>query len=406
LAASASRVPATAIEQVSSLERRLLLTKLVLGALVGLCIGALAGGLAFAGVHRNATATAFLRLQNPADLTAVAGGASQITPDTQDGTTQFVAGEVTYLSGDGFALLVARKMAKNDPVELKVLQASESAVVTISCSSTSGDEARRTVQTAIDLYGQQLQQRVDRQVRTIMPRLSEWQAQSASDPARAQTIQRLRDSIQLQADMARKLVVMQSPTLDDPGVDAWVVGMIVGGLVGGSSALAWLCVRWRRSGLGAVARSLADGADRILLPAVDLDMPPRDEWSTEQFGLASTLYAICRSGTTSRVILVVGASASSGASVVSSLLELAVEQSPSQPAVTTRVVDGGAIGDGGVPLDLIESATSVVLVGRLALDDSAKIERALAMADGARDVPLTAVFTYRRGPSTRLFRTH
>ncbi len=149
------------------------------------------------------------------------GGEPNHPPDNQDGTTQFVAGEVAYLSGDGFALAVARKMAKNEPVELKVIQANESTVVTVSCTSVSGDEARRTVQTAIDLYGQQLQQRVDRQVRTILPRLSVWLAQSESDPARAQSIRRLRDSVQLQADMARNLLVMQAPTLTDPAVDAW-----------------------------------------------------------------------------------------------------------------------------------------------------------------------------------------
>lgn len=405
MVANASRVPVTAIERISSLERRLLLGKLVVGALVGLCIGAAAGGLAFGGMGRNVTATAFLRLQNPADLTAVAGGANQITPDSQDGTTQFVAGEVAYLSGDGFALAVGRKMAKNEPVELKVIQANESTVVTVSCTSASGDEARRTVQTAIDLYGQQLEQRVDRQVRTILPRLSVWLAQSESDPARAQSIRRLRDSVQLQADLARNLLVMQAPTLTDPAVDAWVVGALVGGLVGGAGAFVGLLVRWRRSGVGAVGAVVVDGADGILLPAVDLDMPPRDAWSTEQARLASTLYAICPSSTTPRVILVVGASESSGSSVISSLFELAVERSPSQPAVTTRVVDGGAIGDEGVTPDLVGSATIIVLVARLAFDDAANTECGLNLTGASRDVPLMAVFTYRRRPWARMFRT-
>jgi uncharacterized protein YcfJ len=396
LAANASRAPATAIERMSSLEGRLLLTKLFVWAFVGVCIGALAGGLAFAAMGQSVAATAFLRLQDPTDLVAVAGGARQVTPDSQDHTTQFVAGEVAYLSSDGFARAVARKMAKDEPVDLKVIQENESSVVSMSCSSSSGEEARRTVQTAVDLYAQQLEQRVDRQVRTILPTLSEWQSGAEADPSRVQTIQRLRDSVQLQADMMRNLLVMQSPALSDPGVDAWVVGAVVGGLVGGACVVAVLLVRWRRSGVGTVARVVAGSADGVLLPAVDLDMPPRDAWSTEQARIASTLYAICPASTTSRVILVVGASASSGASVISGLLELAVVQSPERSAVTTRVVDGGAIGDEALTADLIEAATTVVLVTRLASDDAATAECGLNFKDAARDVPLMAVFTYRR----------
>lgn len=396
MAANASRAPATAIERISSLEGRLLLSKLFVWALVGLCIGALAGGLAFAAMGQKVAATAFLRLQDPTDLVAVAGGARQVTPDNQDHTTQFVAGEVAYLSSDGFARAVARKMAKDEPVDLKVIQENGSAVVSVSCSSSSGEEARRTVQAAVDLYAQQLEQRVDRQVRTILPTLAEWQSNADADDSRVQTIQRLRDSVQLQADMMRNLLVMQPPALSDPGVDPWVVGAVVGGLVGGSCVVAALLLRWRRSGVGTVARVVAGGADGVLLPAVDLDMPPRDAWSVEQARLASTLYAICRSDSATPVILVVGASASSGASVVAGLLELAVAQSPERPALTTRVVDGGAIGNADLTPDLIESATTVVLVTRLAFDNAATAECGLNFTDAARDVPLMAVFTYRR----------
>ncbi len=101
-----------------------------------------------------------------------------------------------------------------------------------------------------------------------------------------------------------------------------------------------------------------------------------------------------------------GASASSGgSSVISSLFELAVERSPSQPAVTTRVVDGGAIGDEGITPDLVDSATIVVLVARLAFDDAANTECGLNLTGASRDAPLMAVFTYRRRPWARMFRT-
>jgi hypothetical protein len=64
--------------------------------------------------------------------------------------------------------------------------------------------------------------------------------------------------------------------------------------------------------------------------------------------------------------------------------------------VTTRVVDGGAIGDEGLTPDLAEAATTVVLVTRLAFDNAATAECGLNFKDSARDVPLMAVFTYRR----------
>ncbi len=74
MSANESRVPASAIALISSLESRLVMTKLIIGAVIGLCVGALVGGLAFGALSSETTATAFLRLQNPADLTAIAGG--------------------------------------------------------------------------------------------------------------------------------------------------------------------------------------------------------------------------------------------------------------------------------------------------------------------------------------------
>ncbi|MCV7421461.1 hypothetical protein H7K45_12990 [Mycobacterium yunnanensis] len=381
------------------------MAKLIVGALLGALLGALVGGLAFVGVDKNVTATALLRLQDPADLTAVAGGARQVTPDNQDGTTQFVKGEVAYLSGDGFARAVARKLAKDQPVHVKVIEENESAVVSVSFSGSSGDEAKRTVQAAVDLYAQQLEQRVDQEMRTILPRLALWESRSGPDPSRMRDIQRLRDSVQLQADMARDLLVMQPPTVGGPGVEPWVAGVVLGGLVGGSCAAVGLLIRWRRSGVGTLAGVIADNADGVLLPAVDLDMPARDEWSTEQTRLASTLHAICPSGSESRVILVVGTSGASGASAVSSLLALAVELSPDRPGTTTRIVDGGVIGDEGLTPDLVDTATTVVLVARLAFDDAANAERGLNIRGASREIPLMAVFTYRRRPWTRMFGT-
>ena len=155
--------------------------------------------------------SAFLRLQNPVDLTAIAGGASQTTPDNQDNTSKFATGEIAYLSGDGFAQAVARKMAEDEPAVLNVAQASESSVITMSSSGRSADEAIRTVQTAIDLYSDELARRVDVQLRTLLSTLSEWQQRDTGDATRMQDLQRLRESVQLQAAEASTLSVVQPP---------------------------------------------------------------------------------------------------------------------------------------------------------------------------------------------------
>jgi hypothetical protein len=411
LSVNVSKVPASTIALISSIETRFVMTKLLIGAVIGLCAGAIIGGLAFGAFTTDTTATAFLRLQNPADLTAIAGGASQVTPDNNGNTSTFVAGEIAYLSGAGFAQSVATKLAKDAPAELNVAQASESSVITISCSSKSRTDAIRTVQTAIDLYGQELAQRVDKQLRTILPTVSEWQQRDIADATRMQELQRVRESVELQAAQARTLVVVQPPTPNHPSSQQWVIGVFLGALLGGSCMVAILLARRRRSGRGASVRTLTESVDGVLLPAVDLDMPRRDAWADEQARLARTLYAQCRSVAASRVILVIGASSSSGSSVVASLLEIGAAASrPTASAALssghhfppasaepgeTHVVAGGVVGDSTLTPDVIRAATDIVLVARIEADSAVQVS-ALRSATLSSAAPVVAVFTYRR----------
>ncbi|MGB3352091.1 MAG: hypothetical protein WBB00_04880 [Mycobacterium sp.] len=392
----------------SSLESRLVATKLLIGAVIGVIAGALIGALAFAALGADTTATAFLRLKAPADLTAIAGGASQITPDNQDNTATFVAGEIAYLTGDGFAEAVTRKMAEDESVALNVAQASESSVITISYSARSDDDAVRTVQAAIDLYRQQLEQRADEQLRTILPALEAWQQADTEDPARVRDLQRIRESVELQA-AAGMLTVVQPPTPNAVSTQQWVIGALLGGLAGGGCAVALLLARRRRSGRGSVVKTLTEGVDGVLLPAVDLNMPSRDDWSDDQLRLARTLYAQCPSPGPARVILVVGASSSSGSAVVASLLETAASESHpaalssgqhsspgSAESVTTQVIAGGAVGDPTVTPEVIGAATDIVLVARIEEDTVAQA-LALRSVRASSSAPVAAVFTYGRG---------
>lgn len=398
----------------SSLETRFMITKLIIAAVVGVCVGALIGGLVFGALATGTTATAFLRLQNPADLTAIAGGASQVTPDNQGNTNTFIAGEIAYMSGEGFAAAVARKMADDEPAALNVAQASESSVVTISCSGRSASDAVRTVQAAIDVYRQELAQRVDAQLRRILPALSEWQQRDIEDPVRRQELQRVRESVELQAAQASTLLVVQPPTPNHPSSQQRVIGVLLGALVGGSIMVAVVLARRRRAGRGSLVSTLTEGVDGLLLPAVDLDTPSEAD---EQARLARTLYAQLPSSGPARVILVIGASSSSGSSVVASLLEIGAAESQSMSATTsqlgqhslptsaeqatTRVVAGGAIGDSTVTPDMIGAATDIVLVARIEVDTVAQV-LALRSATASGTASVAAVLTYRRWRGARL----
>ncbi|WP_237569948.1 hypothetical protein [Mycolicibacterium lacusdiani] len=406
-----SKVPAPAIATMTSLETRFAMTKLILAAIIGACIGGLIGGLAFGTLASDTTATAFLRLKNPADLIAIAGGADQITPDNQGNAATFVAGEIAYLSGEGFSDAVARKMAMDGPAELNVAQASESAVITISYSADSSSDAIRTVQTAIDLYRQDLERRADVQLRTILPTLTRWQQRDSTDPLRREQLAQVRESVELQSVEAATLMVVQPPLPNRPSTAQWVIGVFLGALLGGSVVMAFLLARRRRSGRGSLVKTITDGVDGVLLPAVDLDVPANDDWADDHRRLARTLYAQCPSPGPSRVVLVIGASESSGAPVVASLLEFAAAESQpladattplgqhsspaSETSPSTRVVLGGAVGDSTLSPDVIGSATDIVLVARL---DADTVPAALALrsATASSSAPAVAVFTYHR----------
>lgn len=60
-------------QRVERARVRFLMTKPIIDAGIGLCAGALIGGLAFGALASDTTATSFLRHRNPADLIAIAG---------------------------------------------------------------------------------------------------------------------------------------------------------------------------------------------------------------------------------------------------------------------------------------------------------------------------------------------
>lgn len=400
---------ATALSTIRQAEARNWLTQLIAAAVIGVCVGAIIGGVLFSALAADTTATALIRINEPPDLVAIAGGANQTTPNTQDNTGRFAAGEVAYMSGDGFAQSVGERLGKSKPPELQVVQDGQSTVVSISNTSPSRSDAIRAVQMAIEVYGQQLAERTDRQLQIILPALAQWE--QAADGPGAQAIRELRDRIRLQAAQSSRLPVLQPPTPDYMSSHRSMIGALLGGFLGGALLPLALVARRRRSGRlsftpgAAEDCALTDIVDRILVPVVDLRQPPRSAWGDEQVALGRTLYAqLARPGSEeeARTIVLIGASASSGTSTVAALLELAAaEHGPVQltnaPIArpepgTTVIVKASTIGAADFLPQVIASATDLVLVARIGADTTERVH-VVRSATASSDAPLSAVFT-------------
>ncbi len=410
MSANVSKASPSTLTAIQSLETRAWIAKLLIGAAIGATIGAIFGGLFFSALRTQQTATAFIRLTMPIDLGAVAGGAGQVTPDTSEGPEKYVAGEVAYLSGEGFAQTIGKKLGKPEPAVFKVAQESRSAIVTIGSSAPTADEAVRTVQAALDVYGQQLAQRADQHLQIVLPTLDQWQQANASNPQRIGDIQRLRESVLIQAAQASTVEVVQPPTLDDTSNLRWVIGLMLGACGGSSSVALVLFARRRRTGRGSLVMTMSDAVDGVLVPEVDLGSPFGRPWDEEQSALARTLYAQCPSPALRRVIVVLGVSEASGSGVVSSLLGHAAAghgtvvlasatddalPAPAEPDKrSTLIVDAGGLGKGKLTPEALRLATDIVVVARVDADTGMPAVAACSAA-AAAEAPVMAAFTHR-----------
>lgn len=385
MSADLSTDSASPLDAIVELERRGWRARLAVAAVVGLIIGAVTGGLVFNSLRTASTATAFIRITQPVDLTALAAGANQTTPETGDGTKNYVAGELAYLSGQGFAQAIARQLGEPGHASIIVSRAGDSAVVSISNRSETPEQARAIVQAAIDIYDQQLDRAVDEQVRSIMPTLDQWQALDAGQPARIGEITALRESILLQAAEARTVTVLQPPTAADPSLSRWMIGMQLGGVLGAAIAVLIVMRRSRRAGHPYLAEQVAAATDLTLLPAVNT----RRRWDSDQASTARILYTQCVAPLPGRSVALLGATPGSDAAVVMSMFEAAAADQ--DPAV---LLDAGAGAPSASTYDDLRRADAVVVVTRLNHDTSADAQT-VCRAAAAGGGPVMAVFTYR-----------
>ena len=150
---------------------RIFRARLAVGVALGALVGAIVGSLIFVAQGTVSTATSLVRLTPPAELAAMATGAQRVTPDTEAYVTQYVAGEVAYLSGDGFTREVGERLGRSEPAQVDVLQEIGSSVVAFSGEADSDADAINLVQAAIDVYDAQLAERSKRQLKTVLPAL-------------------------------------------------------------------------------------------------------------------------------------------------------------------------------------------------------------------------------------------
>lgn len=385
--------------------------RLVVGAAVGALLGALLGGIVFTALRTDSTATALVRLTPPAELTALVTGAARTTPDSDAYIDQYMAGELAYLSGVGFARAVGERLGKSGPVQIDVLQEIGSSVVVFSSSAGSDNDAIRTAQAAIDVYRGQIEERFERQLRPILPALDDWEraARAAGDGPRLRQIQTLRESIRLQAGAPASVAVLQPPTVGQTAGGQWLIGAVLGALLGGTAIPLLQMARRRKSGCLTSAAAIADQVDGVIVPAVDLGQAASPPQSKNVASLARTLYAQCPSTGRPRAIVLIGASPSSGTSVVASLFEMAAAEAGPVKAIrltnelaptslstdgnATLIVDAGAIGDSWLIEQAIRQATDLIVVARLGVDTEQQVFT-VRSATTASEVPLAAVLTY------------
>ena len=398
-----ARVPASA--------SRIWVTRLVMGAIIGAIVGAAVGAAAFSVLGTDSTATSLVRLTPPPELMAIATGADRNTPDTDVYITQYMTGEVAYLSGDGFTRAVGASLGQSGPARIDVLQEIGSSVVVFSGRADSDADAIRLVQAAIDTYRAQIAQRSERQLRPILPALDEWEREAiaAGDAPEVRQIQTLRERLRLQATAPAGITVLQPPTVDDPAVGHWLLGAALGALLGGTAIPLWQMARRRRAGLLASPNDLSDTVDGVIVPTVDLAHAAPRSRSKELAVIARTLYAQCPSPGPARTIVIVGASPSSGTSILASLFERAAAETGPVHAIrlrdvatpslapaagdATTVIDAGAIGETWLFQDAVRQATDLIVVARLGVDTVAQLFT-VRSATAASDTPLVAVMTY------------
>lgn len=410
VAVQLSPIQSSVVSAITRRSSRTWLAVLAVGTLVGIVVGAVAGGAVYLNRNADPTSSAQIRVTPPVDLVAMVTGAP--IDFTQSHISDYVAGEVAYLDGAGFARAVNERLRRPGAANLTITQNGTSQVLTISSTSATALESTNTVRAALDLYDQRLRQNTDRQSSIALGALDERikAARAARDVGRLGELTQLRSNVELQADQPTGMQILSFPLTDSSvGSDRWPLGALFGGLLGGLFALVAMGVYRSRSGRVVAVTDIADAVDGILTPEVSVRRGSRTASLAAQRHLARTLFAQCPGTAPNRIVAVIGASRSSGSDVVASLLETAAAEQGRTALATlaegsvtlptgsehdrTLILDIGALGDSPLAVQAIAAATDLILVVRLNVDSVAAVA-AVRAATASSAAPLQAAVTY------------
>lgn len=411
MAVQLSPIQSSVLAAISRRSSRTWLVVVAVGTLIGVTLGAIVGGAVYLNRNAHPTSSAQIRVTPPVDLVAMVTGAP--IDNTQSHISDYVAGEVAYLQGAGFARAVNERLRRPGAADLTITQNGTSQVLTVSSTTATAVESTNTVRAALNIYDQRLRQLTAQQLDSALGALDERikAARAARDAGRLSELAQLRSNVELQAAQPVGMQVLSSPLADSSvGADRWPLGALFGGLLGGLVALVAMGAYRSRSGRVIAVTDIAGAVDGILTPEVGLRDAGHADSHAAQRHLARTLFAQCPRTAPNRIIAVIGASRASGSGVVASLFETAAaEQGPTvlatlaEGSVTlptgseddrTLILDIGALGDSPLATQAIAAATDLILVARLNVDSVAAVS-AVRAATASTAAPLRAVVTYR-----------
>ncbi len=403
-------------------------TPLWLAALAGVVVGTAIGvGLT---LHPGGAseATALVRVYQPVDPDQIMTG----TGPSPAALQSYVSGEITYLTSHGFIDAVAKQLNQTSPLSLSATQQGQSTLIALSATQGDVPEAQRTVDAAIKVYSDHVEQQTRERgqaaidaLNGVISRLLQADSQSTdgravasstSDApsdrqARIQQLELQRLAIEAQTRRAPAIQVVQPATnTPEKGAPRWSLGAVGGGVIGGLLALAGAAAWRKRIGVLTSPSALEGQFDHVLLPTVRLGA--LIESSAAYAGLALSLYAQLATPRSGRILLI-GASADSGTAEVAGLLAFAAAEhapvrvehlrdhvnaydgftlSANLMDGATAIIVGGSIETAPALPQAAEKASQIIVVAMIGRDVLDTVSMASQLAR-TRDVPISAVAT-------------
>jgi hypothetical protein len=369
----------------------------VLGAVLGLAATLIVG-------TSTTTATALVRLDEPVDPNAIMSN----TPASPESQQLYLSGEITYLSSPGFADAVAAELQRDDRPSIAATQRGQSAVVDIAATAADADSAKGEVDAALKVYSAHTLQINRERVQTAIDAINAVMMRTraeAADLAAASEVpvdqawldQRLVDldrqqlALRTQLQRSAALQVIEPAVVEvNPGSVDPKLAVIGGGLIGGLLALA-LALGWRnRTGIVVSDDDVKDQGVRVLTPTFGFENLSRQQ----QVRVGRQLYSQLSAGLPG-LVLVVGASATSGSEVVARLIhQAAAEHTPAETVsvadafggmsrdkvhtavaeligedtASSLIIDGGSVSASGQLVDVVDVVGTILVVARIGHD--------------------------------------